>query len=100
MTKTFAELAIVSTIIAVLVSVSIHVYSFALQNVRERVDEVNIRALNYATTLYYTSSEENICLKNLDSEELELELSDYLSNWPVSPSGKEYSLQDGLWNVE
>jgi type IV pilus assembly protein PilA len=96
---TFVELMIVVTIIAVLVAIAVPIYESTIHMVRERTDDANVRILNSATLQWVLANDTNDP-RNETTETLEPELAPYLMEWPVSPNGKAYVLDDGLWKVE
>lgn len=96
---TLIELMVVVAIIAIITTFAIPIYNTTIQMTEGRVDVANIRILNSATYQWMLKAKENDPRKE-STETLKTKLSTFLVEWPQSPNGKTYKLENGQWKVE
>ncbi|MEW6459327.1 MAG: prepilin-type N-terminal cleavage/methylation domain-containing protein [Bacillota bacterium] len=97
---TLAELLTVVFVIAVLLAIAVPIYGGIQQTARDRVDEANVRILNSATLQWVLEDDANDP-RTHTTESLKGIIKGYLiTDWPESPNGKKYVLDNGLWKAE
>ncbi len=92
------EILAVLVIIAVLVGIAIPIYASTQQAVKDTADDANVRILNSATLQWMMADEDNNS-KVETTASLRPKLAGYLAEWPVSPNGYSYGLENGVWKV-
>lgn len=86
-------------IITILLAIAVPMYDTIEPKARDRTDEANVKILNSATLQWVLANKANDP-RTISASDLKAALANYISDWPESPNGKDYVLDNGLWKVE
>ena len=93
------ELLTVLVVIVLLLAIVVPIYNSTAQTARDKTDQANVKIINSATLQWVLANESNDP-RSETTETLKSKLSGYLMEWPVSPNGKAFVLDNGFWEVE
>jgi len=97
---TLIELMVVVLVIGILVAVAVPIYDQVQEHARGNVDEANVRMLNSAT-MQWLSEDDSHDSQTESTASLKEELTgQFILEWPQSPDGKNYLLDNGTWTIE